>query len=346
MIMPNTSTYHLPAAPFARLQPDVPIARRPWWRPALLGVGGSLLALVIVVSTTSVASAAPTDVNLATATPFAVLAGSTISNTGPTTIAGSVGLSPGSAVTGFPPGIVTAGTTHVADAVALQAKNDLTAAFVDAAARTPFSTTTSDLAGQNLVPGVYKAPSSMGLTGSVTLNGGGDANAVFIFIAGSTLITSSSSRVVLTNATQACHIYWVVGSSATLGTGSNFVGTILSLTSITATSGVTVDGRLLARNGAVTLDDDVITRPLCSTVATTTVPGGGTTTVPGGGTTTVPGGSTIPHGAPGTGFGGALPRTHPLLLWGAGVAAAAAVVTASVATRRQRVLRRASNRSE
>ena len=334
----NCSTNSPSIFSMARLQPAVPSFRRPWWRSTLfVGLSG-LIAVVLLISTSVVASAAPTNVDLATATPFAVLAGSTITNTGPSTIAGSIGLSPGSAVTGFPPGIVTAGTTHAADAVALQAKTDLTAAYVDAAARTPFTTTTSDLAGDNLAPGVYKATSSMSLTGSVTLNGGGDPNAVFIFVAGSTLITSSSSHVVLTHDAQSCHVFWVVGSSATLGTGSSFVGSILALTSISATSGVTIDGRLLARNGAVSLDSDVITRPFCATVATTT-------SSPGASTTTTPGTGSIPRGAPGTGFGGTAPSNHPVMFWGAALVTIGVVVSTTIAIRRQRAVRHSSNRA-
>lgn len=335
----NDSTNFPSTFSMARLQPAVPSFRRPWWRSTLLVALSGVIAVVLLVISSVVASAAPTNVDLATATPFAVLAGSTITNTGPSTIAGSIGLSPGSAVTGFPPGIVTAGTTHAADAVALQAKTDLTAAYVDAAARTPFSTTTSDLAGDNLVAGVYKASSSMSLTGSVTLNGGGDANSVFIFVAGSTLITSSSSHVVLTNDAQSCHIFWIVGSSATLGTGSSFVGSILALTSITATSGVTIDGRLLARNGAVSLDSDVITRPFCATVATTT-------STPGGSTTTTPGTGSIPRGAPGTGFGGSAPSNHPVVTLGAVLATIGVVVSMTLAIRRQRALRTNANRTK
>ena len=136
----------------------------------------------------------------------------------------------------------------------------------------------------------------MGLTGVVTVNGGGDANAKFIFQAGSTLTTASGSRVILENGAQACNVFWQVGSSATLGTTTNFVGTILALQSITLNHGATIMGRALARNAAVTLDDNVITAPHCSIAG-----GGTTTTTPGSTPTTTP---VIPSGAPGTGFGG------------------------------------------
>ncbi len=203
-------------------------------------------------------------VNLGTATSFAVLAGTTITNTGSTTITGDIGVSPGSAITGFPPGVIT-GTSHAADAVALQAQTDLIAAYNDAAARTPATTVPGGLlGGLTLVPGVYNSASSLDLTGTLTLDAQGDPNAVFIFQMGSALTTASNSSVVLINGTQTCSVFWQVGSSATLGTGSTFQGTIIALTSITANTGVVVNGRLLARNGAVTLDTNTITVSICS----------------------------------------------------------------------------------
>ncbi|HEY0817034.1 MAG TPA: ice-binding family protein [Pseudonocardia sp.] len=211
-------------------------------------------------------------VGLGTATSFAVLAGATATNTGPSMISGDVGVSPGTAVTGFPPGVVTNGTIHSADAVAAQAQADLTTAYNDAAGRTPADAVTTDLGGQTLAPGVYKAASSMGLTGTVTLDAGGNPNAVFIFQAGSTLITASNSTVALINGGSPCNVYWQVGSSATLGTGTTFIGTILALTSASVQTGTTVAGRVLARNGQVSLDTNRITRPNCATL-----PPGGTT---------------------------------------------------------------------
>jgi hypothetical protein len=123
----------------------------------------------------------------------------------------------------------------------------------------------ADLGGQRLTPGVYRSASSLGLTGALTLDGQGNANAVFVFQAGSTLTTASASSVNLVNGAQTCNVFWQVGSSATLGTASSFRGSILALTSITATTGATVDGRLLARNAAVTLDTNTITRSRCAT---------------------------------------------------------------------------------
>ena len=219
---------------------------------------------VIAGGLIAVSASGQAPVGLGTAASFAVLAGTAVTNTGPSTIAGSVGVYPGTAITGFPPGQVTSGAIHSADAVAQQAQTDLTTAYLDAAARTPAASVTSDLGGQTLDPGVYKAASGMGLTGTVTLDGQGDPNAVFIFQAGSTLTTASSSSVTLTGGAQACDVFWVVGSSATLGTNSSFVGTVLALTSATVQTGATVAGRVLARNGEVSLDDNTFTQPTCT----------------------------------------------------------------------------------
>jgi cell division septation protein DedD len=164
-------------------------------------------------------------------------------------------------VTGFPPGQVD-GTIHAADAVALQAKNDLVAAYDDAAGRPTTATVPVELGGSTKTPGVYASPAgTFGITGTLTLDGQGDPNAVFIFKAASTLITASASSVDLVNGARSSNIFWIVGSSATLGTYSILRGNILAMASITVTTGVTVDGRALARTAAVTLDTDTITRP-------------------------------------------------------------------------------------
>ncbi len=255
----------------------------------LRGRSGGVLAIAFTALAAGLwaspmAGAATTTVNLATASSYAVLAGSTIVNTGASVISGDIGLSPGTAVVGFPPGVQSSGTTQVADAQAGVAQSDLTAAYVDAASRTPFSTVSSDLGGSTLVPGVYQSSSGLSLTGTLTLNGGGDPNAVLIFQAGSTLIAATGSQVVLENGAQACNVFWQVGSSATLGTTSQFSGSIMALTSITLNTGASVTGRVLARNGAVTLDGNNIAVPACSAaVATTTTSTTSTTT-----TTTVP----------------------------------------------------------
>lgn len=236
------------------------------------------VAMALVFAGASRANAAQGAVDLGTATGFAVLAGSTVTNTGPSIVNGDLGVSPGSAVTGFPPGAVN-GSVHRADALARQARRDLTAAYDDAAGRTPFTSESGDLSGQTLAPGVYKSTSGLRLTGRVTLDAQGDPNAVFIFQMAKTLITGSGSRVALINGALPCNVFWQVGSSATLGTDSRFNGSILALTSITATTGASVTGRLLARNGAVTLDRNTITRTVCST-ATTVASVGSTTTAP------------------------------------------------------------------
>ena len=248
-------------------------------RRRILGVLGLMIGLSVFVAA-NVVSAAEAPVGLGTADSFAVLAGSTVTNTGPTVVNGNLGVSPGTAVTGFPPGLVN-GTIHAADASASQAQSDLTIAYDDAAGRAPNTTFggPTDLGGMTLPPGVYTSPTSFGITGTVTLDAQGDPSAVFIFQAGSTLITATNSHVALVNGAQACNVFWQVGSSATLQVGSTFVGTILALTSITANTNAVIEGRLLARNGATTLDSNTITTPQCA-AAPTTVPPPPTTVAP------------------------------------------------------------------
>ena len=234
-------------------------------------VAAAGIIAVLIASQSAVAATAP--VGLGTAGSFAVLAGTTVTNTGPSIISGDLGVSPGTAVTGFPPGIVASGTIHSADGVADGAQSDLTTAYNDAAGRSPTANVPAFIgAGQTLAPGVYKASSSLDVGGSLTLDAGGNPNAVFIFQAPSTLVTDSASSVILTNGAQACNVFWQVGSSATLGTNSAFTGSILALTSISVNTGDTIMGRALARNGAVTLDDDTITAPSCSTTTPTPTP--------------------------------------------------------------------------
>jgi len=217
-------------------------------------------------------------VGMGTAGDFAVLAGSTVTNTGSSVIdGGDVGVSPGSAIKGFPPGSVVAPfTTHAADAVALQAQKDLTTAYNTAAGLAVTQNLTGqDLGGLTLVPGVYSFSSSAQLTGTLTLNDLGDPNAQFVFQIGSTLTTASNSSVRTINggSMPGCTVFWQVGSSATLGTGTAFEGHILALTSITLTTGSTIlDGSALARNGAVTLDTNRITNCVAGAVSPASVP--------------------------------------------------------------------------
>lgn len=222
------------------------------------------LALLLLLACTATAQAAQPPVGLGTAGSFAVLGGSTVTNTGPSVITGDLGVSPGTAITGLPPGTVN-GTVHAADAVAAQAQSDVTTAYNDAAGRIPAVVVPGDLGGLLLTPGVYKQSSSLLLTGSATLDAQGDPSAVFIFQVGSTLTTASSSRVLLAGGAQSCNVFWQIGSSATIGTGTAFVGNIFALQSITMTTGATLQGRALARNGAVTLDTNTISRADCAT---------------------------------------------------------------------------------
>jgi len=193
---------------------------------------------------------------------FSVLAGTTVTNTGSTVVSGDVGVCPGTAVTGFPPGLA-GGTIHLADGVASLAQATLTAGYIDAAGRSGGTSVAGDLVGQTLTSGVYTSTSSLANSGDLTLDAQGNPSAVFIFQISSTLTTGSGSHVVLANGAKACNVFWQVGSSATLGTNSVFKGTIMALTSITVTTGVNLEGRALARNGAVTLDTDVITGCTC-----------------------------------------------------------------------------------
>ena len=166
------------------------------------------------------------------------------------------------------------GTIHAADAVAAQAQSDVTTAYNDAAGRTPAVVVPGDLGGLLLTPGVYKQSSSLLLTGVATLDAQGDPSAVFIFQVGSTLTTASNSRVLLTGGAQSCNVFWQIGSSATIGTGTSFSGNILALQSITVTTGATLQGRALARNGAVTLDTNTISTANCAPGTTTALGAG------------------------------------------------------------------------
>ena len=229
----------------------------------MIMAGGGLAAVLVLPSLGFAQS-------LGSAASFAVLAGSTVTNTGATSILGSVGVSSGTGITGLPVGQPTGGTVHDNDAVAAQAQADLTTAY-DFLAGMACGTdlTGQDLGGQTLAAGVYCFNTSAGLTGTLTLDGQSNPNAVFVFQIGSTLTTATSAAVNLVGGAQATNVYWQVGSSATLGTGSAFKGNIVALASITLTTGAVLDGRALARTGAVTMDTNTVGDPSTPTLEST-----------------------------------------------------------------------------
>jgi len=248
-----------------------------------------LLMIVWMIPANVTAAQAP--VNLGTTSSFAVLAGTTITNTGTTTIngdaGGNVGLFPGTSFTGQETATIS-GTLHLNDSVASIAKDDLVTAYLDAAGRTPVTRISSELGGSTLKPGTYdSADGTFQITGTLTLDAEGNPDGVFVFLTASTLITASDSNISLLNSARYCRIFWQVGSSATLGTNSHFVGHIFALTSISAQTGATVQGQLLARNGAVTLDSNTITNGICAAAVTPTS-GAATATPTSGAATATP----------------------------------------------------------
>jgi hypothetical protein len=289
----------------------------------LVGVSAISLAasifLLVGAAFSPMASAAQT-VQLGTATPFAVLAGTGVTDVPTSSITGDVGLSPaaGTNYAGLTQAEVT-GSIYSTDgtgpagnvddpALLTTAKNDLTTAYVAAAGQPPTSTFNAgdnQLGGQTLTAGVYAfghaATANITAASPLVLNGQGDPNSVFVFQASSDLVTASNSVVQLVNGAQACNVFWQVGSSATLNSSSTFVGTIMALTSATLDSGATVQGRVLARNGAVSLDANTITTPPACTAAASTTP----TTIPATTATTVPGGT----GGNGVGSTGSISTT-------------------------------------
>jgi hypothetical protein len=229
---------------------------------------------VVAIGCSVSAAYAQTAPSLGSAQPFGVLAGSAVTNTGPTVINGELGISPSGAgsISGFPPGTAT-GATHAADGVALNAQNDMTTAYNSLFAQpctTSYGPGNQDLTGLTLTPGVYCFASSASITGTVTLNALGNPNAVFIFLTGtagaSSLTTGPGSTVQLINGTQACNVFWAISSSATIDTTSTFVGNILAQASITVNNGAHLFGRALAK-AAVTLINDVIDATVCSGIA-------------------------------------------------------------------------------
>jgi hypothetical protein len=199
---------------------------------------------------------------LASAAGYAVLAGSTVTNTGPTMVSGDLGVNPGTAVTGFGPGVVD-GAQHAGDTAAAQAIADLELAYNDAASRTRCQIgVAGNLGGQTLTPGLYTSATSLEISsGDLTLDAGGDPNAVFIFQMGTTLIATSGRAVILSGGARAANVFWQVGSSATIGTTATLSGTIMADQSIAFGTGATLDGRALARVAAVTLDTNLIDAP-------------------------------------------------------------------------------------
>jgi hypothetical protein len=239
-----------------------------------LAVSAGLLATTALfgASFVNAANAADPDIQLGTASSFSVLAGSGITNTGSTTVEGHIGSYETPSITGDSDITFITGQNHAGDGVTQQAKTDLLVAYNTAAGAQPPTAIPEELTRiQPYLPGVYRASSSMLLSGAMTLDGGGRSDGVFVFQApSSTITTASNSSVLFVNGAQPCNVYWQIGSSATFGTGTSFVGNVLAHTSITANTNATFEGRLLANNGAVTLQSNTISAPACDVV-----PGGG-----------------------------------------------------------------------
>jgi hypothetical protein len=264
-------------------------------------LAGIALAMLAVFALPAAAQAAP--VGLGTAGPFVVLGGTTVTNVGPSVLNGDLGVSPGTELEGFGLPAVVNGATHATDEVAAKAQLDLTTAY-DVAAGQPVlpanDLSGTDLGERKLAPGTYRYNAAALLTGALTLDAEGDPNAEFVFQIGSQLTTESASSVLLVNGASPCNVYWQVGSSADLGTTTSFQGSLMALTSISLKNGATVLGRMLARNGQVSLINNVLTRPLCAT---------GPTTPPSGETPGGPG--TVSPSAPGTTGSAAAPSGSP-----------------------------------
>ena len=288
--------------------------RRSRFTRLLAGIGASVGSLLVVGAlVVAFVGTAESAGRLGTAESFAVLGGSTVTNTGSTTVIGNLGVSPGNAVTGFAPtgpGSVTGGTIHVNDGVAIQAQSDeVTAATTLGNMACTQDLTGTDLGGLTLTPGVYCFSSSAQLTGTLTLDAENTADALFVFKIGSTLTTASGSSVAMINGASACNVYWKVGSSATLGTATSFQGTILAYSSVTLTTNVHLIGRAIAQTGAVTMDTNVISIASCvssetpASTATGTATGTTTATGTATGTTTATGTATGTTTATGTATG-------------------------------------------
>ena len=224
-----------------------------------------LLALALCTASPSAALAATVidgPIDLGAASTFGVLGASAVTNTGPTVVNGDVGVSPGTSITGFegPPAGLVNGTLHATDAVASQAQTDLTGAINDAASLTPTTSGLANLSGLSLTPGVYSGGAlSLDSGGLLTL--AGTADSIWVFQAASTLTIGSAAQILITGGATSCNVFWQIGSSATIGTGADFVGTVMAGAAITANTGATIEGRLLANGTAVTLDTNLITVP-------------------------------------------------------------------------------------
>jgi len=228
-------------------------------------IGGDALAANkawTFTTATTACTTAPT-VPLGTACTFGILAATpAVANSGPTNVTGDIGIFPAASITGFPPGTLT-GTEHKGDAVAQTAQGDLTTAYNFAAAAAGGAVLPADIGGETLAPGVYKTTSaqpSLGITGNLTLAG----NGVYIFQIVSTLTTAANnSDVILSGGATAEDVFWQVGSSATLGTTTTFAGTIMAQASVSLDTGAILNGRALARTGAVTLLSNPVNVPSC-----------------------------------------------------------------------------------
>lgn len=288
---------------------------------AIIAIVGIALVIAIGAMAGRTGDAAgPPTINLGTAANFSILAGTpSITNTGPTTVDLQVGIHPALEVTGFPPGLAPAGI-HAGDTTASNAKAALVTAY-GVAAGAPVTATHTALGGLTLVGGVYSSGgATLDLTGVLTLDGQNDPSSVWIFKSpASDLVTASGSRVTFINGASPCNVFWQIGSSATLGTGSTFVGTIMALTSITLADSVTVFGRTLARNGTVTLINDHFASGDCAAAALSVqptfppfTPGPTATPVPPAITTFTPAPSVAPSATPiATAVSSVTPTTAP-----------------------------------
>lgn len=261
----------------------------------LWGLPLAAVATLLLIAPVMTSAAGPT-IRPGTTTTYGILAGSTITNTGATTISGTaggdVGLFPGTSYTGSG-SVTSSGTNHITDSAASIAQTDLVTAYNDLGVPSPTILSSPDLAGRTLLAGTYAATAgTLANSGNVILDAQGDPTAVFVFQADSTVTTSVGSTMTLANGAQACNVYWRVGSSATIGVNSTFIGHVYALTSITANTGASITGQLLARNGAVTLDSNTITNNVCTAAATTSTATSGATTLAPSATTVAPGSTT------------------------------------------------------